>query len=743
MQKFLTKFPALALALFLTLIAFAEASAQANIAILNDDAAGVGFNDTTPATPVGGNNGTTIGQQRLNAFQAAANIWGATLVSGPTIVIRGRWQSFSGCTANAGTLGSAGNSGSIWRNFSGAQPGFWYGNALANALSGTDRNGTSGMDTHEINAQFNVNLGTPGCLQDAHWYYGLDNNHGANGIDLVSVLLHEFSHGLGFQTFTNRETGIQAGSDTQGQGGSPSIYDRYLFDNTTGKSWPQMTNAERVASAINTGNLVWNGPQVVNDVPGVLSGTPRLRINLPAAIAGSHQVGTASFGPALSPAGTTGDVVHTTPNDGCTAISNSIAGKIALIDRGSCNFVVKTKNAQNAGATAVIIVDNLSNPTPPGMSGTDPTITIPTVSITQANGNTIKAQLPTGVNATLFSDTSMIAGADSARRPLMYAPNPLEGGSSVSHWDSSLLPNQLMEPNIAGDLSHAVSPPLDLTLSLFKDIGWPTGTPPPPPPPPGNDNFASAQAISGCSGTVNGSNISATKESGEPAHFPASPGSTKSVWYQWQAIASQSVTINTIGSNYDTILAVYTGNSVNGLTLVTNNDDIASGNTASTVTFTATQGTIYRIAVDGFDNGGSGGDTGTIVLNWNQTNCGVVGPTIFVEQGTNVLAAVDSVTQVKGPFTVLTSHNFSSDGRRRIIFFTSDLGLSAGNTTGLSVQANPGAIALPVENAGPFSLISGSYVIVRLDNLTPGTYNLTVTLNGANSTNAPTIQIIP
>lgn len=735
MQKFLTKFPALALVLFITLIVFAEASAQANIVILNGDAAGVGFNDTAPATAVGGNNGTTIGQQRLNAFQAAANIWGATLVSGPTIVIRGTWQSFSGCTANAGTLGSAGNNGSIWRNFSGAEIGFWYGNALANALSGTDRNGSA---THEIDAQFNINLGTPGCLETLHWYYGLDNNHGANGVDLVSVLLHEFSHGLGFQTFTNRETGLQAGSDA---GRFPTIYDKYLFDNTAAKSWPLMTDAERVASAINTGNLVWNGPQVVNDVPGVLSGTPRLRINLPAAIAGNYQVGTASFGPALSPAGTTGDVVHTTPNDGCTAISNSIAGKIALIDRGSCNFVVKTKNAQNAGATAVIIVDNVSSATPPGMSGTDNTITIATVSITQANGNAIKGQLSGGVNATVFADTSTLAGTDANRRPLMHAPNPLAAGSSVSHWDSSLLPNQLMEPNIAGDLSHAVSPPLDLTLSLFKDIGWPTGTPPPPPPPPGNDNFASAQAISGCSGTVSGTNMSATKEAGEPAHFATSAGSTKSVWYQWQAVASQSVTINTIGSNFDTILAIYTGNSVNGLTLVTNNDDIASGNTASSVTFTANAGTIYRIAVDGFDNGGSGGDTGSIVLNWNQTSCTAVGPTIFVEQGTNVLAAVDSVTQVKGPFTVLTSHNFSSDGRRRIIFFTTNLGLSAGNTSGLIVRAN--TTSLPVENAGPFSLISGSYVIVRLDNLTPGTYNLTVTLNGANSTNAPTIQIIP
>ncbi|MGZ5484040.1 MAG: PA domain-containing protein [Pyrinomonadaceae bacterium] len=733
MQYVFKKLPALALALLLSLIASSEAFAQANIVVLNGDAAGVGFNDATPATPVGGNNGTTVGEQRLIAFQTAANIWGATLTSGPTIVIHGSWAELA-CTATSGTIGSAGNNSNVWRNFTGSVFGFWYGNALANALSGTDRNGAS----HELSAQFNVKLGTPGCLENGFWYYGLDNNHGPNGVDLVSVLLHEFAHGLGFQTFTNKSTGEQIGDDVNGR--FPSIYDRYLFDNTAGKSWPQMTNAERVASAINTGNLVWVGPQVLADTPNVLSGTPRLRINSPAAIAGNYQVGTASFGPALSPAGTTGDVVHTTPNDGCTAISNSIAGKIALIDRGNCTFVQKTQNAQNAGATAVIIVDNVSNPTPPGMSGTDPTITISTVSITQANGNTIKAQLPTGVNATLFSDTSMIAGTDSARRPLMYAPNPLEGGSSVSHWDNSLLPNQLMEPNIGGDLSHAVSPPLDLTLSLFKDIGWPTGTLPPPPPPPANDNFASAQAISGCSGTVTGTNVAATKEAGEPAHSPTSPGSTKSVWYQWQAVSTSNVTINTVGSNYDTLLAVYTGNSVSGLTLVANNDDIATGDTASTVTFTATQGTIYRIAVDGFDNGGSGGDTGSIVLNWNQT-CTAVGPTIFVEQGTNVLAAVDSVTQVKGPFTVLTPNNFSQGGGRRIIFFTTDLGLPAGNTTGLIVRAN--TTSLPVETAGPFSLISGSYVIVRLDNLTPGTYNLTVTLNGANSTNAPTIQIIP
>ena len=57
-------------------------------------------------------------------------------------------------------------------------------------------------------------------------------------------------------------------------------------------------------------------------------------------------------------------------------------------------------------------------------------------------------------------------------RPLLYAPNPFAGGSSVSHYDVSAFPNALMEPNINADLTNSLVPPLDLTLPLLKDIGW-------------------------------------------------------------------------------------------------------------------------------------------------------------------------------------------------------------------------------------------------------------------------------
>jgi hypothetical protein len=127
-----------------------------------------------------------------------------------------------------------------------------------------------------------------------------------------------------------------------------------------------------------------------------------------------------------------------------------------------------------------------------------------------------------------------------------------------------------------------------------------------------NDNFANAQVISGNSGTVTGSNVWATKEPGEPNHAGNAGGA--SVWYRWTPSTSGSATIDTIGSNFDTLLAVYIGSAVNSLTLIASNDDIGGGNLQSRVTFSATAGTTYSIAVDGY-----GGATGNITLNWSLT----------------------------------------------------------------------------------------------------------------------------
>jgi hypothetical protein len=69
-------------------------------------------------------------------------------------------------------------------------------------------------------------------------------------------------------------------------------------------------------------------------------------------------------------------------------------------------------------------------------------------------------------------DLAQLSGADPQGRLLMYAPNPLEPGSSISHWDVSAFPNLLMEPALSLDLAPDV---VDLTRFAFMDLGWFTG----------------------------------------------------------------------------------------------------------------------------------------------------------------------------------------------------------------------------------------------------------------------------
>ena len=247
---------------------------------------------------------------------------------------------------------------------------------------------------------------------------------------------------------------------------------------------------------------------------------------------------------------------------------------------------------------------------------------------------------------------------------------------------------------------------------------------------------------------MTGTNVGATREAGEPFNlFPESPGSTTSVWYQWQAPSTSNVTIQTIGSDFDTVLAVYTGASLGNLTLVGSNDDRSQNphDITSEVPFAATQGTVYRIAVSGFDNG-SGGDVGSIALNWVAPNCNATPPpTIITEEGVTTKAvAVDSVTFLRGPFSVIGSSNFSSDQHTRVILFTSNLGLTVPDPS-LTVQA--GGTSLTVESVGTLTGVFGldtSYIVVRLPNgLATGNLPLTVTFHGVASNNNPTLSIIP
>ncbi|SEN87584.1 PA domain-containing protein [Duganella sp. CF517] len=459
----------------LAMLCSAGSWAAATITIVNGDPAGVGFNDPTPATPVGGNSGTTVGAQRINAFQQAASIWGATLDSSVPIRVLATWEALP-CNDTGAVLGSAGAL-QVFANFPGApQPDAWYGEAETNKLVGFDAD----PDLPEIRARFNVNLGQPGCFTGSPFYLGLDNNHGPL-TDLVAVLLHEFAHGLGFQTYTDDATGELLA-------GIPSIWDYFLLDTATNKLWKDMTDAERAASARRAGRLVWNGANVTEAAQLVLRpGTPLLTILSPSRVAGVRRIGVAQFGPPLASPGVTGEVmpvIDTPPDTGlaCTPLSapnvRAVQGKIALIDRGGCTFVEKVRNVQNAGAIGAIIVDNAAGTPPPDLGGDDPTIVIPAVRISLQDGAALKDVLATrsrtksGLFANLGVNLAVRAGADPSGRVLMYATDPNLPGSSVSHYDISAIPNQLMEPSINDDLSHKVTPPRDLTYPLLRDIGW-------------------------------------------------------------------------------------------------------------------------------------------------------------------------------------------------------------------------------------------------------------------------------
>lgn len=306
----------IAIALLLVLIT-AEVFANAKITIVNKNSPGVGFNDPTPATPIGGNPGTTLGQQRLIAFQTAADLWAQVIDSPVEILIQASFEPLT-CEAKSGTLGSAGPIGQAASDFPNAPfGGTWYVPALANKLAGRDL--TPGTD--DIRARFNSNIGTPNCLPTMQWYLGLDGNHGAD-IDLVVVLLHEFGHGLGFINFVDPNTG-------EWYGGQPDVTNMFTFDTGLGLHWSQMTDAQRMASATSGSNLVWDGPSAVAGAPHILGPTPSLTINAPDSVKGEYGIGQAQFGAALTIAGVTGNIVlgmdstdSTSPSttDACSAL---------------------------------------------------------------------------------------------------------------------------------------------------------------------------------------------------------------------------------------------------------------------------------------------------------------------------------------------------------------------------------------------------------------------------------------
>jgi hypothetical protein len=472
----------LATALALTCATAAQA---ATFNIINADPPGVGFNDATPAVPVGGNTGTTLGEQRQIVFQKVAEIWGRNLQSDVAIRVLASFSPLP-CTSTGAVLGSAGPY-NVFIDFPNApKPGTWYPAALANKLVGTElETNPDPFVSADISASFNGDLGKPGCLDGFSFYLGLDNNEAADQSDLMTVVLHEFGHGLGFLSFADETTGRLFPYEDDPALNAPSPWEHLMFDNTQRKLWVDMTNEERALSAITFRNLTWSGRNVTREAPRVLDrGTPDLFVT-GRGLNRLVPIGPAEFGPPIDRKSLFAAAVVPVAGLACTpldaAASAAVKGKVALIDRGTCAFTIKVKNAQDAGARAVIVAENTAQPpgaSPLDLGGEDETIAIASVRVSLEDGAAIRAAVAAGrppfnvPYAVFFENPYRLAGADRGNRVLMYTPNPVEPGSSLSHYDTSAKRNLLMEPRQNPDLVNAVRAPRDLTLELFKDIGW-------------------------------------------------------------------------------------------------------------------------------------------------------------------------------------------------------------------------------------------------------------------------------
>lgn len=378
---------------------------EVGFSVFDLDPPGTGFTDPRPFAGAPGNPAATLGEARANLFEAVLGAWGTALASPVPVDVLVSWQPLP-CQAGLGAV------------LAGAAPLFvvavenegilpftdtWYHIALGEALAGQDLSGPPEQGGGDIVVVLSSALDDECLGAGTGLYYGLDGAPPANRIDLAPVVLHELGHGLGFSSFVDETTGEELE-------GLPGIYDRFLFDEDLNRAWPDLTDQERLFSAVNFRDVTWSGPTANAAAAGFLGfGTPELEITSPSGIAGSYEIGTALFGPPVPDEGLAGEIVcmvdapelpaesaaglaERTTLNGCAPAENAarLQGRIALIDRGECSFVAKVRNAQAAGAIGAIIANRAGDSTPI-LGGADADdIAIPAVSVGASDGNLLR-----------------------------------------------------------------------------------------------------------------------------------------------------------------------------------------------------------------------------------------------------------------------------------------------------------------------------------------------------------------
>jgi MYXO-CTERM domain-containing protein len=447
--------------LLLALAWTSRVEARADFVLVAD---GGGFSDATPVQPVGGNEGTTLGDQRRRALARALEIWGAALDSPVPIVVQATFPELN-CTDNGAVLGQA-YAWQFMRNLPGQAERTYFPSALADRILGRDL--AAGMP--DLAIELNASIDEADCEDVAgHWYYGFDGSTPDGENDLIQVALHELAHGFGFASTVDPRTGTS--QFTSGD----DVFTTRIFDLDRNQRWDALSASERVTSASNVRRLAFDGENARTMSRGLLeTGVPSLSLApLPSGISLTRAVSDVELAtnPAESPV--SGPLVVANPSDACSSLLNDVRGAVVLLENSpACRFpdsLAQLAAAGAVGAVYLVAAPATSPAEPLDAYGYGSASSVRAVTVSSTTGRAIyEASKGPAITATLGGEAGAWLGADAEGRPLLFASEPGLPGSSLSHFDSLARPNLLMEAYVQGGSNHDV----DLALAVLRDLGW-------------------------------------------------------------------------------------------------------------------------------------------------------------------------------------------------------------------------------------------------------------------------------